>query len=182
MEVRAFPDAGSAPGLVIASRLPITDAGVISDPAGTWDRPRAVWLEVESPAGPIVFVNAHLRFPVPLESLPCPYCPWLRDAQAQALATFSINAIDRGRHVVLAGDFNLSEREVAYQDLRSAGLVDAARGLTWRFLPLEWAPPLLRIDYVFADPHLVPTAAAVACAGTSSDHCPVVVGFSDSSR
>ncbi len=167
---RTFPDAATPPGMVILSRLPFTDEGRVDAPAAAWDRLRAPWVEVSQGGSRLTIVAVHLAFP--LASFPCPYCPDTRDAQAQALAAFA--AARAPARVVLAGDFNLTEREPAYRDLATAMTdVVADGGATWRPMAVAWLPPVLRLDYVFASPG-VPAAARIDCAGTESDHCPVV--------
>jgi vancomycin resistance protein VanJ len=79
--------------------------------------------------------------------------------------------------VLMLGDFNVAEREPAYNDL-SAGLVDAHRvvgagtGVTWRPAALmghDFA--LLRIDYIFSSPNVTPLSTWVDCTPRGSDHC-----------
>ena len=74
---------------------------------------------------------------------------------------------------MLAGDLNLTEREVAYRDL--ADLTDVARGGTWRPLAISWLPPVLRLDYVLTGPDITVDSTEVDCTVSSSDHCVVVV-------
>lgn len=173
MTVFHHPDAGTPPGMLLATRLPILRSGTLSEPAGAWDRPRALWLTLDVAGDPMTLVGVHLNVPFPLSSLPCPYCPTLRDAQVGALAAFAAERTAAGESVVLAGDFNLVEREVAYLDL--SDLVDAARGGTWRPLPLSWLPGMLRLDYVLLGDSIGIVSTEVDCAGSSSDHCLLVV-------
>lgn len=175
MEVLRFPAAASPPGMVIATRLPILERGEVSEPAEAWDTTRAIWLRLATDAGPVTVVAVHLSVPFPLASLPCPYCPELRDAQVAALADFAAERIAAGERVVLAGDFNLSDREPAHDDL--AGLADTARGATWRPLAAAWMPPLLRLDYVLIGPGLGVVSHDRACGLGDSDHCAVVVNL-----
>ena len=167
-------DAATPPGMVLASRLPVHSSGEIAGPIGTWDRPRAFWLEIEAPGGPLTVVGVHLSFPAPLDSLPCPYCPDRRDRQVAALSRAATDLSGPMNRIVLAGDFNLSEREVAYRDI-AASLTDAARGLTWRPLGVTWLPSMLRLDYVFIGSGLAGVGGETACDLSGSDHCPVWV-------
>ncbi len=173
MTILTFPDAATPPGMVIASRLPILDRGQVTEPLPAWDRPRAFWIEVDTGSGPITVVGVHLSVPFPPSSLPCPYCPTLRDAQVAALADFAAARAAAGEIAVVVGDFNMTDREVAYRDLR--GLTDTARGATWRPLALAWLPPFLRLDYVFVTPGIGARSTVTGCAISSSDHCPLVV-------
>jgi vancomycin resistance protein VanJ len=82
-----------------------------------------------------------------------------------------------GVPLVLLGDFNTVDREVAYADL-SAGLIDAQHavglgpGLTWRPPQVEWLPfGLLRIDGVFSANGLKPLSIGPDCTPRGSDHC-----------
>jgi len=84
--------------------------------------------------------------------------------------------------MVIAGDFNLSDREPDY-DLLAARLHDSYRETNWGFgntfpgsMDLGGVPislPFLRIDYIWSAGGVVPAATQVAC-GSASDHCMVV--------
>ncbi|HYI22213.1 MAG TPA: endonuclease/exonuclease/phosphatase family protein, partial [Candidatus Limnocylindrales bacterium] len=74
------------------------------------------------------------------------------------------------------GDFNVTEREPAYNDV-STGLRDAhldagiGFGLTWRPGALRSLPMgLLRIDYIFSTTDLEAVSTHVECTA-NSDHC-----------
>jgi endonuclease/exonuclease/phosphatase (EEP) superfamily protein YafD len=85
--------------------------------------------------------------------------------------------VENGEHVILLGDFNVTEREPAYRDV-SSGLTDLFRavgtgaGSTWRphqLMGLDFA--LLRIDYIFTGPGIRPLRASADCTPRGSDHC-----------
>jgi endonuclease/exonuclease/phosphatase family metal-dependent hydrolase len=170
-----FPDAGTPPGMLLATRLQVVDSGILSEPSGAWDRDRAIWVRLELGGSRLTLVGVHLAVPFPVSSLPCPYCPDLRDRQVSALAEFAAERRAAGDRVVLAGDFNLSERERAYG--RLSALTDASRGLTWRPLPVSWLPPLLRLDYVLVSDGIRIASRSSRCDISSSDHCPLFVGL-----
>jgi endonuclease/exonuclease/phosphatase family metal-dependent hydrolase len=104
------------------------------------------------------------------------YDPWRRDAALHQLRAMIDERIDAGRHVVLLGDLNLTDREIAYAEL-SDGLTDsyyaAGTGLghTWR--PGRTGLPfgLLRIDMVLTGPGATPVASEPDCAARGTDHC-----------
>jgi endonuclease/exonuclease/phosphatase (EEP) superfamily protein YafD len=94
-----------------------------------------------------------------------------------------LRAIDQVRGpLVVAGDFNLSDREPDYAQF-VARLQDVYRASNWGFgntfpgsthlgaVPLS--VPLIRIDYVWSGGGAIPAAARVAC-GRMSDHCMVI--------
>lgn len=172
----ALPQAGTPPGMVILSKLPFESQGVLSDPAAAWDKPRAPWIRVAVAGTTITIVGVHLEFP--LASLPCPYCPDARDMQVAGIVDFARSVSASGDQVVVAGDFNLTEREPAYRDLSSI-LEDAgdAAGPTWRPVAATWMPPVLRLDHVFVSRGLAISRALVSCQGTRSDHCPLIATF-----
>jgi endonuclease/exonuclease/phosphatase family metal-dependent hydrolase len=180
MTVMAHPEAATPPGMVVATRLPVLASGQLSQPSDAWDVPRAFWSELQVGDESWTFLNLHASFPMPLDSLPCPYCPTRRDAQLAAVAAFAAGRIAAGERVVLAGDFNLTDREVAYRELPDAGLRDVARDLTWRPLAVRWLPAMLRLDYVHIGPGLAVVRADTDCAASGSDHCPVVVVLRES--
>lgn len=86
---------------------------------------------------------------------------------------------------VVAGDFNMSDASLIYDEVaslmndawRSAGV---GAGRTWPVAEAIGLPrviqPLLRIDYIWHSPSLRPTAAAVGD-NIGSDHLPVTVKF-----
>jgi endonuclease/exonuclease/phosphatase family metal-dependent hydrolase len=85
--------------------------------------------------------------------------------------------------LVVAGDFNLSDREADYAKF-AARLHDTYRESSWgfghtypsdlRLAGIPIVPPLTRIDYIWSAGGVVPVAARVAC-GNNSDHCMVIV-------
>lgn len=88
--------------------------------------------------------------------------------------------VDPTTPAIVAGDFNSTERSLAYRTLVGAGFDDAHRsvgsgaGFTWPADGrLPW--PVVRIDWVFAR-GLEPVDAWVDRAGPS-DHRPVVATF-----
>ena len=89
MQTMHHSDAATPPGILLATRLPILGSGVLDTPEGAWDRPRAIWLTLDTGGRPLTFVGVHLSVPFPVTSLPCPYCPSLRDQQVVALAAFA---------------------------------------------------------------------------------------------
>ncbi len=164
-----YPRAATPPGMVILSRLPIEADGILDRPPGAWDKPRAPWIRVSLDGMPLTIVGVHLTFP--FSSLPCPYCPDARDTEVRALASF---AASRGSGaLVVAGDFNMTEREPAHADMaRVLTEVVPEGGATWKPLARSWFPPILRLDFVFVSADIAATAR-VECAGSRSDHCPV---------
>lgn len=94
-----------------------------------------------------------------------------------------LRAVDETRGpLVVAGDFNLSDREPDYERL-AARLHDAYAettpgfGFTFpsslRVKQVTLPTPLIRIDYVWSAGGFIPTGAATSC-GIVSDHCAVV--------
>ncbi len=85
--------------------------------------------------------------------------------------------LDAGDPLILLSDFNVTDREPAYVDV-SRGLTDAFKavgvgtGTTWRpgqLSHFDWA--LLRLDYLFSGPGVVPLSTQVDCTPRGSDHC-----------
>lgn len=84
--------------------------------------------------------------------------------------------------LVVAGDFNLSDREAEYAQF-GARLHDTYRESNWgfghtyptdlRLAGIPIMPPLTRIDYIWSAGGVVPAAARVEC-GNTSDHCMVI--------
>ena len=108
--------------------------------------------------------------------VPPRYDPWHRDDALDEIRAMVEQRIGAGRHVVLLGDLNLTDREVAYDELAD-GLTDsyvaAGSGLghTWRPGQSELPFGVLRIDMVMAGPGATPVASEPDCAARGADHC-----------
>lgn len=173
----------TAPGLIVLSKYRIKDHGVLAMP-GTGDVQRVMWARLDlGAAGSVTVINAHPLPPLPPddERTACTgsfcYNTALRDAQIKQIHAFVSTRIEQGERVLLAGDFNVTEREPAYRDL-TAGLQDAYKlagsgsGNTWRPVSLiGYSVGLLRIDYMFTGPGIAPVSFSVDCTARGSDHC-----------
>lgn len=161
-------------GMGLLSRFPMIDLGTLDLPPTIWAR---LDLGVE---GSVVAVLGH---PLPgaigfAGDLPVGFDADRRDDAIRRLRSELVDpALARGERVLLFGDFNVTDREPAYGDL-TVGLTDAhaevglGPGSTWRPASLAWlAVGLLRIDYVFAGPGVLPVAIAADRAPRGSDHC-----------
>ncbi|GCE48859.1 endonuclease/exonuclease/phosphatase family metal-dependent hydrolase [Thermosporothrix hazakensis] len=177
------PDQGVPPGEVLLSTYPILDYGEVEAPDGSraiWDIPRILWARLDLGQGRTLFVvNAH-----PISAVNtvygCTFCPKRRDSQIQELQKFIQSHLKQGEHVLLLGDMNTTDREVAYKDL-SNGLQDMHRlvgngsGHSWGLRQLNRFWALLRIDYMFASPNIQPLSLKTDCSSRGSDHC-VLIG------
>ncbi len=80
-------------------------------------------------------------------------CSWVRDGVLQR----DVGAGEAGDIVVIAGDFNMYPFHPVFHRFKEAGLKDVFRvanwrlGLTWR--PVNWLPPMVRIDYILTGKH-----------------------------
>jgi len=124
---------------VVRSRYPIQPQPLpASIPVG-----RALRAVIRTPAGPIVLYAVHALNP----AYEYPFAEQLDFVNRVRKA-----ALAETMPVVIAGDFNLSDRELGYRDLagsfRDAGRADWA-GDTFDRGP--WRALFLRIDYVFVD-------------------------------
>ena len=135
---------------VILSRFP---AQLLSRPA-VWPKNfRAHRLQVEAPSGPVIVYLAHLVRP---HLGPRRIFKIRSQMHAQTKERDSLLSAARAETVpvVLAGDFNTSDRSSGYRDLQGR-FRDAMRarkaGPTFvgRSLSILWRPLLLRIDHVF---------------------------------
>ena len=174
-------EAGPATGEVLLTTYPVLEEGTLDTPPGLWDVPRLVWARLDVGSGRNVFVV--VAHPPPgtfctRRTFPhnC-YNSATRDQRLAAINAFVRPYVEKGDSVLMLGDFNVTDREPAYTDL-SAGLVDAQRtvgegaGVTWRPVSLmSHAFALLRIDYMFSSPNVVPLATSVDCTPRGSDHC-----------
>lgn len=192
---------GAVRGLAMLSAYPIYEYSAVDNRNITPNGPPLTWARLDLGKGrTLVAVTAHPAQPQPSDAsktgcwLSICYSTARRDQQiAQIRATIDpvLGDVETpvtpppdsqllwpGEPLIMVGDFNLTEREPAYQEL-SAGLTDAFRmvgkgfGNTWRpaqaLLHQDFA--LLRIDYMFSSPNVKPLAMWVDCTPRGSDHC-----------
>lgn len=151
---------------VILSRVP---ARLLDKPAG-WPKDfRAHRLEVDAPAGRIVVYLAHLKRP---HLGPRRILGIRRQLQAQRREREALLRSARAEHVpvVVAGDFNTSDRSRPYRRITSR-FRDAMRA-GWggpTYVRTSWRPFLLRIDHIFM-PRDWCSARAERFALQGSDH------------
>ncbi|CAN5644462.1 hypothetical protein BH23CHL7_BH23CHL7_01280 [soil metagenome] len=143
--------------------------------------PPHILAEIELPDGrPIVTMSVHplpARFSVAGGLLPVGYFAGDRDHDLAHLRSMLEHHLAAGRPVLVLGDLNVTDRELAYAYF-VAGLTDAHRqvglgpGSTWRPARLAALPfGVLRIDYVLTGVPLRPIAIATECDASTGDHC-----------
>ncbi|HMP41736.1 MAG TPA: endonuclease/exonuclease/phosphatase family protein [Roseiflexaceae bacterium] len=168
-------------GLGVISRYPI-----VAQPAGFRAPGQQLLIDVDGQ--PLTFVNVHLAAPRYLQRsyatawyVPplAAYSSATRDTQMDRFLT-AIESIHGP--LVVAGDFNTSDREPRYQQLATT-LHDAYRATSWGFgftfpnnkvmlgVPIPF--PLVRIDYVWTRDAIAPVDTRIVCDHTS-DHCMLV--------
>ena len=137
----AHPYAAQDDQLVVRSRYPVT---AMADPPDVPAR-RILRVTVDAPSEPFVLYAIHALNPLS-ESTFASQLEWVDRLRAAA-----------GREampVVLAGDFNMSDRQLGYRRL-TTDLRDAVTAAGWGHSTYRhgiWAPLLLRIDHVFVSP------------------------------
>lgn len=123
--------------LVVRSRYPVA---AMTDPPNVPAR-RIMRLTVEGPAGPFVLLAVHALNPLS-ESTFANQLVWVQRLRAAASR--------ESLPVVMAGDFNMSDRQLGYRRL-TTDLRDAITAAGWGHSTYPdgiWAPLLLRIDHV----------------------------------
>lgn len=170
-----YPRDGSL-GMGLLSSYPVLESGRRPE------SPAIIWARLDLGAGrSAVVIGAH---PVPGDirtfgslQIPLDYDATTRDADIRTLRSSVDTFLARGEPLLLAGDFNVTDREPAYADL-AAGLLDAhlevglGPGSTWRPDPVKWLPlGLMRIDMVFAGNGARPVSMTADCTPRGSDHC-----------
>lgn len=174
------------PGEALLSQYPILEHGILQaadNSRAVWDIPRVMWARLDLGKGKtLIVVNAH-----PISAVQtvynCFYCPQRRDNQIKELQQFLQPLLKRNERLLLLGDMNTSEREMAYQDL-ATGLQDTqlavgtGTGYSWglRVLNQVWA--VLRIDYIFVSPRVKPLKLDTDCTARGSQHCILIGTFS----
>jgi endonuclease/exonuclease/phosphatase family metal-dependent hydrolase len=175
------------PYRALTSDTRFLDVGLLSEfPITETERstsPQYVRAVVDPPASdPIVVyaVHAPLARLLTVGNVPYGVDFNVRD-KAISLIRARVDAdVASGLTVIVLGDFNTTERELAYQVI-SSGLRDShldagiGPGVTWRPPPVDFLPfGMLRIDYVFSTSDLRPVSSTVDCS-LPSDHCAVDV-------
>jgi vancomycin resistance protein VanJ len=174
-EYRAlFPVTGTA-GIGLLSRFPL-------DGVAHGMNPSIVQASVRLPKGGVVAVIDAHPFPGRITTVtdfrvPLGFDAAERDAAIRSVRALIDAALARNERLVVIGDFNVTDREPAYDDL-SKGLLDAHRevgqgtGSTWRPDRMKFLPfGVLRIDYVFGGGGIAPTEVSEDCTPRGTDHC-----------
>lgn len=143
--------------------------------------PPHILADIELPGGTTaVVLAAHPlppRFALAGGLVPLDYLAGDRDRDLAHLRSMFAHDLSAGRPVLVLGDLNVTDREIAYAAF-THGLVDAHRavgigpGSTWRPLRLAALPlGILRIDYVLTGGPLRPLSSGTECRSATGDHC-----------
>ena len=159
-----WPGAGTAPGIVIASHLPLEEQGLLDPVDPPWDRPRVCWARFRWAGVPLTVASVHLAAPL------LPAARGRRDAQRSEVAGWAEAMVAGGERLIVGGDFNTRDpRLPRMTDACAADLLP-----TWRPLAVSWMRPMLRLDALFTSPALQAREAGIGDAWRGSDHLPVV--------
>lgn len=165
-----------AGGLGVLSRFPIFDAEIIEPEVGFFP---AWWLRVQTPAGPLVLVDVHLRPPISDSG------SWVvgffstQHIRAREIGNLWVD-VPKDDPIIVAGDFNEETNGGVVKLLSGEGLTDALpqfapKQPTWHW-PVGAVELRMQLDHVTYGPPLVATDARVVDGGLS-DHQPVVVSL-----
>jgi len=125
---------------------------------------------------PVTIYNVHLRSPIRQPRKRGIYFDF--DARGEQLDRLRAAAAQRPAHVLMMGDFNLTEWSDLYP--RMADYLDAHRVRGWGFGFTRDAIgeiPIARIDYAFSTPDLRPLAVRTWNYSAGSDHRPLLVDY-----
>ena len=159
-----WPTAGTPPGIVIASHLPLEEQGILDPIDPPWDRPRVCWARFRWAGSPLTVASVHLSAPLTPGAKP------RRDAQRAELAGWAEAMVAGGERLIVAGDFNTRDPRLP----RMTDTCTAEPLPTWRPLAVPWMRPMLRIDAIFTSPALRAGEAGIGAGWHGSDHLPVV--------
>jgi endonuclease/exonuclease/phosphatase (EEP) superfamily protein YafD len=115
--------------------------------------------------------------PLPLSLSANPFAPERRDTMLDAFRDVALGHIEDGLPVLMMGDLNTTDREVAFGSLATGfqdvhATVGDGLGHSWRLRYRGlMTPPLLRIDHMLVSPDLVPLESRLDCDASASDHC-----------
>ncbi|MEO8246077.1 MAG: endonuclease/exonuclease/phosphatase family protein [Chloroflexota bacterium] len=159
-----WPGAGTAPGIVIASHLPLEEQGILDPVDPPWDRPRVCWARFRWAGLSLTVASVHLAAPL------LPGARGRRDAQRAELAGWAEAMVAGAERLIIGGDFNTRDPQLPRMTDACAG--DALP--TWRPLAVTWMRPLLRLDAIFTSPALRAVEAGIGTTWRGSDHVPVI--------
>jgi endonuclease/exonuclease/phosphatase (EEP) superfamily protein YafD len=185
---RVTSESPDSSGAAVFSRFPIRDVRTFrGSERGHWWQ----WMAIDTPRGPITYLNLHTKIPYIRT-----WHPWrgpirlprsfhVDHRQREIDTLMNLLASVEGP-LVVNGDFNMTERSTDHARVASR-LHDAyravGRGLGHTFprigagvkqVPVPW--PILRLDYVWHSDHFEAVWAERGDAGRS-DHHPVIVGL-----
>ena len=183
-------------GMGVLSRHPFSTGALDT----ATDRPVRMQHVVVRVQGQVVHVlHVHFWPPRP-RILPLPYAPFpiltgLSTQVRRDEVTGLVNALHNhdlvAEHLVVAGDFNLSDQTPEYRQLIHSGLTDAHRTVGWGF-GHTWPvvaftpyaghitlPPLalIRLDYVLSSPSVAARNIKIGGDSAASDHAPLVTAL-----
>ena len=180
-------------GMGVLSRYPMT-AGALQTTSGRLERMQHVVVQLQDRV--VHVVHVHFGPPRPrilrLPYIPIPIVAGLSPQARRDEATWLVDAL-RGHdlvteHLVVAGDFNLSDQTPEYRQLIRSGLTDAHRAVGWGFGHTWNAGPfapyvgrltlspvaLIRLDYVLYSPSMAARSIRIGGDSAASDHAPLV--------
>lgn len=171
--------ADNSHGIGLISKLPFSEHSRPLD-----GRAQRVSLALDS--GPLTLVNVHLHFnSISRRSVEFwGDVPILKGYDSRRLVDqvdgLLADVADVQGRLVILGDFNLGDREPAYDKLRSA-LRDGFREAGWgfgftfpnrkSFGPVTVPTPVVRLDYVWLRGPIAAQGAHVDCRQVGADHC-----------
>lgn len=167
-----FPPKQLGHDTCMLSAHPILAQGSHTDPSLQWAR-----LDLGG-GHTLLLLNTHLNsadFSTAAGLIPTRYDASWRDEQIRRLRMVIDPLLQHNEPVLLVGDFNTTEREVAYHEI-GRGLIDAHRavgwglGHSWHGKP-TWPLGLLRIDYQWGSLRVTPLHLTTDCTPHGSDHC-----------
>ena len=159
-----WPTAATAPGIVIASHLPLEEQGILEPVNPPWDRPRVGWARFRWAGGPLTVASVHLSAPL------LPGARGRRDAQLAEVAGWAEAMVAGTERLIVGGDFNTRGPQLP----RMTDACAAEPLPTWRPLAVAWMRPMLRLDAIFTSPALRTGEAGIGTQWRGSDHLPVV--------
>ncbi len=158
-----------ASGFGIYSRYPIT---IESSPVGV----RLLQAQIDVNGQPITLFNVHPTVPSFSRGR---FTPRMSTRARDSELTALLRVLDATQGmVIVAGDLNTAEREPQLARFRTR-LTDTFRatniGPGFSFpnpgATRNYPVPLIRLDYIWTSPAIIPTSAAVHCERVGTDHC-----------
>jgi endonuclease/exonuclease/phosphatase (EEP) superfamily protein YafD len=140
------PPATGSFGMAVLSRVPWESAGLVPL-VDTPGKSHGLEVRLSFHGQPVSLLGIHAQHPTSAEKIAHLH------RMHHGIGQWAQSEEDRGRPVVVAGDFNCTPWATLFKDfVQQSGLVDTSRGRIFEATRHVWLPDRILIDHVFVSP------------------------------